>query len=177
MATNGGLVLVTKGLSFTGTGRLNLRDNDLIYDYSVMGPQATWDGTGYTSVVGMVASGRNGGSWNGPGIFSSIATTASAYQTLGAAEASSALALVGPQTKLFDGQTVDSTSIIVKYTYGGDVTFDGKINIDDYVRMDFASGIPSANGFSNGDLNYDGKINIDDYVIIDFVVTVQGSAL
>jgi hypothetical protein len=52
------------------------------------------------------------------------------------------------------------------YTYGGDATLDGKINIDDYTRMDggISTGVA---GWYNGDFNYDGKINIDDYTIID----------
>jgi hypothetical protein len=51
------------------------------------------------------------------------------------------------------------------YTYGGDATLDGKINIDDYVKID--SGIASSlTGWSNGDFNYDGKVNIDDYTTV-----------
>jgi hypothetical protein len=51
------------------------------------------------------------------------------------------------------------------YTYGGDANLDGKINIDDYVRIDtgIASGLT---GWSNGDFNYDGKVNIDDYTTV-----------
>jgi hypothetical protein len=51
------------------------------------------------------------------------------------------------------------------YTYGGDANLDGKINIDDYVRID--SGIAAGlTGWSNGDFNYDGKVNIDDYTTV-----------
>jgi hypothetical protein len=51
------------------------------------------------------------------------------------------------------------------YTYGGDATLDGKINIDDYVRID--SGIAGGlTGWSNGDFNYDGKVSIDDYLTV-----------
>jgi len=61
---------------------------------------------------------------------------------------------------------VDGTAVLVKFTYAGDATLDGKINIDDYTRIDtgIANGLTS---WSNGDFNYDGKINIDDYTIID----------
>jgi hypothetical protein len=61
------------------------------------------------------------------------------------------------------------------YTYGGDATLDGKINIDDYVKIDtgIASGLT---GWSNGDFNYDGKVNIDDYTtVIDANIGTQGS--
>ena len=60
------------------------------------------------------------------------------------------------------------------YTYGGDANLDGKINVDDYGRIDFAVPLGIA-GWSNGDFNYDGKINVDDYGIIDFNVGIQGT--
>ena len=51
------------------------------------------------------------------------------------------------------------------YAYGGDATLDGKINVDDYIRID--SGIAAGmTGWSNGDFNYDGKVNIDDYTTV-----------
>ncbi len=60
------------------------------------------------------------------------------------------------------------------YTYGGDATLDGKINVDDYIRID--SGTAAAlTGWSNGDFNYDGKANIDDYTsFIDANIATQG---
>src|SRR5437667_1886589 len=60
------------------------------------------------------------------------------------------------------------------YTYGGDANLDGKINVDDYGRIDFAVPLGIA-GWANGDFNYDGKINVDDYGIIDFNVGIQGT--
>jgi hypothetical protein len=51
------------------------------------------------------------------------------------------------------------------YTYGGDANLDGKLNVDDYIKIDtgIASGLT---GWSNGDFNYDGKVNIDDYTTV-----------
>ena len=75
---------------------------------------------------------------------------------------------------MWKGQTVGSGSILVMYTYGGDANLDGKINVDDYGRIDF--NVPlGTNGWYNGDFNYDGKINVDDYGIIDFNVADQGA--
>jgi hypothetical protein len=66
----------------------------------------------------------------------------------------------------------------VKYTYGGDANLDGKVNIDDYGRIDAHVGQSgSVFGWYNGDFNYDGKINIDDYGIIDSVIGAQGPVL
>jgi hypothetical protein len=61
------------------------------------------------------------------------------------------------------------------YTYGGDANLDGKINVDDYGRIDFNVTLPGASGWFNGDFNYDGKVNVDDYGIIDFNVGIQGA--
>src|SRR5262249_30514536 len=78
-------------------------------------------------------------------------------------------------TILWAGQTVTGTDTLIIYTYGGDATLDGKLNIDDYVRIDqgIAGGLT---GWSNGDFNYDGKINIDDYTtVIDNNIGSQGA--
>ena len=67
-----------------------------------------------------------------------------------------------------------TTDALVMYTYGGDANLDGKINVDDYGKIDFNVGLGVA-GWANGDFNYDGKINVDDYGIIDFNVGIQGA--
>src|SRR5439155_24302861 len=74
----------------------------------------------------------------------------------------------------FGGISVAAGDVLVMYTYGGDANLDGKINVDDYGRIDFNVPI-GTNGWFNGDFNYDGKINVDDYGIIDFNVGVQGA--
>jgi hypothetical protein len=66
--------------------------------------------------------------------------------------------------------------LLVKYTYGGDANLDGKINVDDYGRLDANIGLGTG-GWFNGDFNYDGKVNVDDYGIIDANVTIQGPPL
>ena len=67
-----------------------------------------------------------------------------------------------------EGQDVDDHTILVLPTWGGDANLDGKINIDDYGRIDSNVGQSgTVFGWYNGDFNYDGKINIDDYGIID----------
>src|SRR4029434_6440287 len=60
--------------------------------------------------------------------------------------------------------------------YGGDANLDGKINVDDYGRIDFNINLGTS-GWYNGDFNYDGKINVDDYGIIDFNAGVQGAPI
>ena len=66
----------------------------------------------------------------------------------------------------------------MKFTYGGDANLDGRINIDDYGRIDgHVSQSGSAFGWFNGDFNLDGKINIDDYGIIDGNINQQNQIL
>jgi hypothetical protein len=76
----------------------------------------------------------------------------------------------------FAGQVIDSSCVLVKYTYYGDANFDGKANFDDYVRLDvgFNTGL---NHWSNGDFNYSGTINFDDYVLIDIAFNTQSGTL
>jgi hypothetical protein len=63
-------------------------------------------------------------------------------------------------------------------TWGGDANLDGKINIDDYGRIDGNVGQSgTVFGWSKGDFNYDGKINIDDYGIIDGNINRQGAPI
>src|SRR5439155_18387081 len=119
----------------------------------------------YDGVSGLIQSGRGNGTWNGTtgivtsqsgatsGTFTSIAV-ASAAQAKGISFSSTA-------TTTWSGQTVTGSDTLVMYTYGGDANLDGKINVDDYGRIDFAIPLAIA-GWSNGDFNYDGKINVDD---------------
>ena len=95
---------------------------------------------------------------------------------IGVATAQQAKSLAGPgDTAVWAGRTVTGSDTLVMYTYGGDANLDGKINVDDYGRIDFNVNLGTS-GWFNGDFNYDGKINVDDYGIIDFNVGIQGAA-
>ena len=85
---------------------------------------------------------------------------------------------IGKYRTMDNGQAVDSTSVLVKFTYAGDANLDGTINIDDYGRIDSSvSQSGTVFGWFNGDFNYDGKIDIDDYGIIDGNVSEQGQPI
>jgi hypothetical protein len=62
LTTNGSTVLRTAGLSMASDARLDMNDNDLIVT-----------GSSYSTISGLVASARNGGAWNQPGITSTTA--------------------------------------------------------------------------------------------------------
>jgi hypothetical protein len=130
----------------------------------------TWNGSAYTGLTGLIASGRNGGAWNGSGIVTSMtdAVGAGALTSVGIATAGA----VAKTT--FGGVSVGADDVLLMYTYAGDANLDGKVSISDYGKLDFNINIPGAFGWSNGDFNYDGKVSISDYGIIDFVIGIQG---
>jgi FG-GAP-like repeat len=165
VASNGSRVLRSNTLFISGNSNLNLNDNDLILDYSGVTP--------LTDVVSKIIQGRGA---SPAGIYSAPAKASPYLNALGVAEASQVLGITGTQTRLFAGQAVDATAVLVKFTYAGDANLDGKINVDDYGRIDFNAS-SGKSGWFNGDFNYDGKINVDDYGIIDFNVGIQGPPL
>ena len=97
--------------------------------------------------------------------------------TLGVTEASDLLGLTGTQTQIWNGHTLDATSVIVKYSYVGDANFDGVIDGADYGAIDNWVQFPGTWGYSNGDFNYDGVIDGADYGLIDNAVQLQGAPL
>ncbi len=174
---NGGKTLVTKSLSIDSTSKLDLTNNNVAIDYTSTSPIGAWNGSAYDGAAGLIAAGYGDGSWNGGhGITSSSAASTGNLHALGIAEAADVLGISGAQTGTFDGQSVDATTVIVKYTYAGDANLDGAINGDDYFQID--SAFPQGqSGWINGDFNYDGVINGDDYFIIDSNFPQQGAAM
>src|SRR6185503_17777449 len=127
------------------------------------------------TVTPLIASGRNGGGWGGSGIVTSQTQALSGnFTSIGVATAAQVKGILPAQTATWAGQVVTGSDTLLMYTYGGDANLDGKINVDDYGRIDFNVNL-GVGGWYNGDFNYDGKINVDDYGIIDFNVGIQGA--
>lgn len=179
LSISGGSVRIASNGTSTGTsnitslnvtaGNLDLSDNDLVINYT---------GTSPASIVqGLLLSGRNGGTWNGTGIISSTAAGDAQHRTaLAVVEASDLLGLSGNQTASWSGQTVDATSVLLKYTYYGDANLDGKITADDYALFDRGQA-KGLGGWLNGDFNYDGVVNSADLMLIDQSYLQQGGVL
>ena len=164
-------------IEISPVGRLDLSNNNLVVTTT---PTGSWNGQAYSGVAGLVASGRSGGTWSGPGIVTSDprAANSGSLVSLGVVKASDALGIAPGATTTWSGHTVSGTDTLVKFTYGGDANLDGRINIDDYGRIDAnVASSGSVFGWYSGDFNYDGRINIDDYGIIDGNVSRQASQL
>jgi len=131
-------------LTITGNGRLDLSNKRLII---VGGDPGTFNGTNYTGITGLIASGRGpaGGTlWDGStGIITSQSDATNGNLTsIGIATAAQAKNIPpGGPSQIWSGEFVSSNSILIMYTYGGDANLDGKINVDDYGIIDFNVGI------------------------------------
>ncbi len=62
----------------------------------------------------------------------------------------------------FDDQTVDLTSVLVKFTHRADRNLDGVINTNDSFLFNGAYNEAVAVSWVKGDLNYDGICSIND---------------
>jgi ELWxxDGT repeat protein len=147
LAAGGGVELRTKQLLMDVLfgDTLDLNDNALIVEEGDAG-----------ALEALVAASRNasGGAWTGAGITSTLAKTQ---------------ALRGV------GVTTLGSGVLVSYTYDGDANGDGRVNADDYFRIDSGFLDQPANPlYGNGDFNFDDTINADDYFLIDSAFLGQG---
>ena len=136
--------------------KLDLTNGALVVNYTSSSPLA--------AIRSLLASGRGTGNWTGPGITSSGAATAfgSAHPTaLGYAEASA----VGITTSFF-GQPVDSTSVVLRYTYVGDANLDGTVNALDFNALASGFGKTGGTDWHQADFNYDGTTDTQDFAAL-----------
>jgi hypothetical protein len=138
-------------LSFSSAGRMDLSDNALIVDYT--GP------TPFSLIRNYIIAGRNGGNWLGDQLTSSAAA-ANANMALGIVEASS---IGSPAT--FFGQPIDSTTLLIAYTFAGDTNLDGKVNTIDFNNLSGNFG-GSGKVWLNGDFDYDGLVSSTDFNLL-----------
>ena len=116
---------------------LDLSNNSLIVDYTAVG-------TLVGDIRQMLQSGK--------------LTTNSAGGKLGYADN----AVTGLAT--FSGQVVDSTSLLIKFTYGGDANLDGQVDISDLGAL--ATAWQTSNVWTGGDFDYSGFVDISDLGIL-----------
>lgn len=161
-ATMGGTgqVLRLGYISISAAATLDLGVSSLIFDYSatVSNPIA--------QLNAWLASGYAAGTWAGKGINSrSAAADATKKHALGVSEAASALGLSGTATGTFAGETVDATTVLIRYTLYGDATVDGKVDFNDFLVFQNNFGT-AVSGFGRGNFNFDGSTDFADFLIL-----------
>jgi hypothetical protein len=147
ISQNGSRAFRTSGLTISQGSQLDLNDNALILDYTRPSPSS--------AIRDYLVSGRNGGAWNGPGLASGSAA-ATPRAALGYADNAS---FPIPRAS-FAGQSVDSTSILIKSTYLGDADLDGDADgVDIGIWATHFTGELGGTGskvWVQGDWDYDG---------------------
>lgn len=152
--------LTIAGTATQPTGKLDLTNNALILDYTGSSPEV--------QIRQWIIAGRGGPgmnpTWTGNGITSSTAAANPGGRSLGYGDNGS---LPLGAYLVFMGQSVDNTTVLVRYTVWGDTNLDGTVNDDD-VTVVGASYAPSqANpSWANGDLDYNGFVDDDDVTVI-----------
>jgi beta-glucanase (GH16 family) len=149
---NGGAtgLSVVKSLSIAaGNGALlDLVDNHLIVRQG-----------SETALRQLVATWYAGGARNGGGIGSSLATAGS-YGMV--AVFPNEIYPGGPAYfTTYDGTSVASGDVIVRYTYGGDVNLDGMLDGRD-LKAVMEGLVTGQSGWAHGDVNYDGRVTAED---------------
>lgn len=138
---SGGTLAIATGSS------VNVTNNALMVNYTGTSPRA--------ALEALVAAGFAGGSWNGIGINSTTAAS-TVGSAVGIAEATD----IG-SPGVYAGQTIDNTTVIIRYTRSGDATMDGTTNISDFSVL--AANFNTPGRWATGDFNYDGSVNIGDF--------------
>ncbi|MBC8105140.1 MAG: hypothetical protein H7Z14_01000 [Anaerolineae bacterium] len=169
LEAGGNKLVVTKTLELgAAQAFLDINEHALIVDYTGSSP--------LNFIKSAVVTARNGGAWDGFGITSSAAATHPTHSTtLGLLEGAEYRSIYGPSA-VFEGEPIDDTSVLVKYTYYGDTDFNGIVDFDDYARID--SGFNNdRTGWFNGDFDYNGIVDFDDYSLIDQAFNTQTGSL
>ena len=163
LTPGGNKLLKLDTLTIAGNAKLDLADNRLILT-----------GASVAAVEDAIAVAYDYSAWDGPGITTTIPDAAGGLTTLAVASASQILFIGATETALWSGQLVHGDDVLVRYTYGGDVNFDGLVDAADYGVIDNYFQFPGTDGYANGDINFDGIIDAGDYGIIDNAFQLQG---
>jgi hypothetical protein len=105
-------------------------------------------------------SGFAGGVWTGTGITSSTAATSAAADT-GLSLVDNAL--LGATD--FSGQTVNADSILLKYTYYGDIDLNGQVDGEDLTTFALNFGRTSGATQVDGDIDFNGRVDGEDLTV------------
>jgi hypothetical protein len=167
-------VQVQKTMAGTGSVKLQLAGNTKIADLVLLNntavnvqDRALAVDSPLATVQGYLATGNNGGLWNGPGIDSSALAGDANHTTTMAMVLGTDLGLSGASTVTYLGLTIDANTVLLKPAYYGDINLDGRVNADDYALMDRSVAKGLAANWIDGDFNGDGVVNSADYMLMD----------
>jgi hypothetical protein len=110
------------------------------------------------SIGSQIAGAYAGGTWLGDGITSSTAASI-AGRGVGFAEATD-LFTTFPAT--FAGQSIDDTSVLLKYTFTGDADLSGGVDLFDFNRLAANFGT-TPRRWSQGDFDFDADVDLLDF--------------
>lgn len=153
MNPGGAMVLRVSDLTLGAGAWLNLADNSMIFDYTAASP--------IDAVDAMLTSGYSAGAWTSGGINSSVAA-ASSGRSIGFAEASEIFTAF-PGT--FAGQSVDDTTVVVRFTTNGDATLNGSTDASDFNVLASNFGTSGVR-WSQGDFTFDNECNSADFNLL-----------
>jgi hypothetical protein len=131
------------------SGTIDLAGGAMLIDYPA-GPSPL------LATVLQILSGRNGGSWDRPGILSSSAAV-NPLLGIGYAEATD---LFTGFPASFQSQTIDDTTVLTRLTLLGDADLNGIVDAGDLGRLSTHWQMNSV--WTGGDFDYDGYVDIRD---------------
>jgi hypothetical protein len=141
------------GVQIMSNGVLDISDGAMIYDFD--------EGNPLDGFREKIIQGYNGGDWLGLGIRSSTAASTPGG-TVGYANASD---LFSSFPATFMGQSVDDTTVLVRYTPAGNANLDRQVNTLDFNLLAANFG-DSGKSFSEGDFDYSGEVDSVDFGIL-----------
>jgi len=155
------------GTTNAWTGTLDIGNNGLVIVYG--------SGTDpYTTIDNMIASGYDGGSWQGTGITSTLAAAAAA---IGSKVPALNIGLIdftpgagnytNATTMVFEGQTITADAILLRLTYMDDLLLVGNMmgSNSSSDALLFAANYGSGTTWSVGDITHDGTIGSSDALL------------
>ena len=148
--------LVIEELAIDAAAALDLTTGNLVVDYDAASP--------YAAVEAMVTAGFNGGAWNSTGAATGITTSAGDATNYALAIVDNNDADGGGMADL-EGEPVDATSVLVKYTFYADADLNGTLDAADVNRLVLSFGGLLADPtprWASCDYNYDGFIDAAD---------------
>jgi autotransporter-associated beta strand protein len=141
------------------TGKLDITNGSLVIDYSADAPSPL------PQVKSWIRQGYNNMAWDSNGITSSAAALHPIIYGVGYTQNDM---LFAPY-HVFSGQPVDLSTVLVKFTYAGDVNLDGSVDDNDVaiIGLFYDNGRTSSHYWNQGDVfGYDGRIDDNDVAII-----------